>query len=378
MPIQLSAIFKFNRLVPIGLLLVALGVPLVATSGSGLNALSRSLSTNRVLPGDSSSSPSGLGIASGFNGLSQTQLQERMAAIRASGATWVRYDLSWSIVQQQGPTSYDWSASDRITSAARAEGLNVIMAAGLTPPWQRPAGCTQGERCRPTDPQAYITFVSAAVKHYQPYGVHTWEIWNEPNIAFRFAPETEPAMYVEMLKGAYREIKAVDPQSIVIAASTAPAASEHGDLRPDDFLRAMYDLGAQGSFDAIAVHPYTYPLTPAESKPDDAWGQMEEMHQIMDMHGDGSKKIWITELGAPTFGRGGTNDRYITEAKQAQTITEAVEYLKQESWAGPIMWYNWQDTATGVASSENYYGLLRQDGSHKPAYDAFVKAASGK
>jgi polysaccharide biosynthesis protein PslG len=315
----------------------------------------------------------GYGIAASFEHLSPAQLDLQMAAIQATGSTWVRYDLSWNAVQPHRGASYNWTGADRVTASAHRHGLKVILAVGLTPADQRVAGCRSGERCAPADPAAYAAFMDAAVRHYSPLGVKHWEIWNEPNIAYRFGPATNPAAYTAMLKASYIAIKRVDPQATVIGASTAPAASRNGDLTPYDFLKAMYDQGAHGYFDAISSHPYTYPITPSQSTPADAWGQLTRMHELMREHGDGDKKIWITEFGTPTNGPNLPGE-YVSEAAQAQIVTEAIELFGQMPWSGPFLWYEFQDSGTSAATSENFYGLIRADGSRKPAYDAFVTA----
>ena len=315
----------------------------------------------------------GYGISDSFYALPPVELDRRMSDIRASGAEWVRYDLNWSAVQAHGAASYDWSTSDRITAAANRHDLRVVMILDLTPQFQRVAGCNLGERCAPVSPEAFGVFAGNAAQHYRAQGVNTWEIWNEPNIAFRFGPATDPRKYVAMLKNSYNAIKQADPSAVVIAGSTAPAASENGDLRPLDFLREMYAEGAQGYFDAISAHPYTYPLTPSQSGADDAWGQMIAMHEVMTENSDGDKRIWITEFGAPTNGPNEPRD-HVSEAVQAVTIAEAASIYHGYSWSGPLFWYGYKDAGTSRASSENFYGLVRADGSKKPAYDAFVRA----
>lgn len=315
-----------------------------------------------------------IGFAAAFRGLSDAQLNERMAAIAATGSTWVRFDLSWNAATVSGQSGYSWAEGDRLTTAARQHGLNVLMVVGLPPQTQQMSGCTAGERCQPASVAAYVAFVDAAAHHYAPLGVHAWEIWNEPNISYRFGPATNPAKYVAMLKGSYTAIKRVDAASTVLAGNTAPTSSSNGNLRPDDFIAAMYANGAQGYFDAIALHPYTYPALPSQYSQSDAWGQMLWIHNEMVKYGDGNKKIWITEFGAPTDGPDRADDEHVTEDAQAEIATEAITMFQSYSWSGPFFWYEFEDSGTATWTTENFYGIVRADGSHKPAYDAIVAA----
>jgi len=321
----------------------------------------------------SQNSASGYGFSMSLAGLPPQQLNQRLDDMKASGATWVRYDLSWAAVQPTSAGSYNWAASDAITQAAEAHGFKVLMIVDFTPAWAREAGCNDSKMCAPSDPAAYGRFAAEAARHYQPFGVEDWEIWNEPNISYRFHPAADPTLYAAMLKASYTDIKQVDPNAVVVAGGTAPSATDGQSYTPSDFVNAIYAAGAGGYFDAISAHPYTYPYTPSQSNPADAWGQLTTMHDTMAAHGDGKKQIWITEFGAPT---NGANDNHVTEDAQAQTITEAASILQQWSWSGPLFWYDYQDEGTSTSDSQNFFGLVRADGSFKPAYSAFKQATS--
>jgi hypothetical protein len=257
--------------------------------------------------------------------------------------------------------------------------MKVLFIINFTPKWARPADCQASEMCAPATAEtiaAYGAFAGAAAEHYAPLGIHSYEIWNEPNLSYRFRPASRPAHYVQMLKAAYRNIIKADPTADILAGNTAPSASDALSFTPLDFTQQMYDLGAQGYFTAMAAHPYTYPKTPNTAGPLDAWGQLVPMHDLMIKHGDSEKLIWLTEFGAPTHGRGHhANDDYVSEAVQAQILNEAAVAVRDWGWLGPLMWYDYADSGFKSNSSENFYGLVRDDGSRKPAYDSFIRAS---
>jgi hypothetical protein len=41
-----------------------------------------------------------------------------------------------------------------------------------------------------------------------------------------------------------------------------------------------------------------------------------------------------------------------------------------------MFWYDYSDTGNDTSTNEDFFGLVRLDGSHKPAYDAFMQAIS--
>lgn len=71
---------------------------------------------------------------------------------------------------------------------------------------------------------------------------------------------------------------------------------------PDIFLTQMYAYAAGlPMWDAVAIHPYTQPVLPAAQLAIyGGWATVPTLRQIMSSNGEGSKKMWVTETGAPT------------------------------------------------------------------------------
>jgi hypothetical protein len=323
------------------------------------------------------------GIANNLARIPAAELAQRIDAMRALGITWVRYDIEWSNIQYGGSGQYDWSSYDRVVQAVSARGINSLLVISYTPSWARPGSCSS-PMCAPASADTYAGFTAAVANRYKGYGVHAYEIWNEPNNLNFFLPAANPALYTAMLKASYSAIKATDPQATVITGGTSPAGNSGGYMSPINFVNAIYANGGQGYFDAVAHHPYTWPYSPAFNNPYDAWGQLTSIHNTMTSHGDGSKKIWMTEFGAPTGGPGGlatngmstseAHDDHVSEALQAKIITDAINISRGYSWAGPFFLYSYKDAGTASDTVENFFGLLRADGSQKPSYAAFQAA----
>lgn len=311
------------------------------------------------------------GFSTALATLSETELDRRLSDMKAAGADWVRFDVSWDKVQPNGPGSYNWSEYDRIQQALSAHKMHALGILDFTPVWARGSSCTNSKMCPPRDVTAFAQFAATAARRYSGSGIKDWEIWNEPNISYRYHPGTDPVGYTKLLKASYLAIKQADPTAVVITGGTAPSETNGTNLTPADFIEALYSNGAKGYFDAISAHPYTYPNSPADNLPLGAWDQMQTMHDIMSSHGDGLKKIWVTEFGSPTNGPNKPGE-FVSEQQQAQILTDALRLYRSYSWAGPFFWDNYIDTGTSTSTSENFYGLVRTDNSHKPAYDAWV------
>ena len=324
--------------------------------------------------------PNRFGIAAGglLHTLPQRDLVRLLDGVRSVGATRIRIDVNWAVIQARGPGSYSWSPFDRIVKAARARGLVVLGTILYTPSWARPAGT--GASTPPTDLATYARFAGLAARHFRPLGVHAYEIWNEPNITGAWSPAPDPARYTQMLRLAYVAIKRADRSATVVSGGLAPFGAYGEDdaqhVNPLDFLERMYASGARGSMDAVGWHPYNFPAGLGFSA-SSAWSQMAETtpsaRSIMTANGDGAKRIWVTEFGAPT----GTSSRSLSEPDQAALVVEAYRSLAASSWAGPAFLYSYRDN-NGLepgAPPDGGFGLVRADWSKKPSYGAYAKVA---
>jgi exo-beta-1,3-glucanase (GH17 family) len=92
------------------------------------------------------------------------------------------------------------------------------------------------------------------------------------------------------------------------------------------------------------------------------------MRSSMVTHGDASKQIWVTEFGAPT---GGPGSGPVNENVQSQMLSNVIEQIAALPWSGPFLWYSFKDAGTTSDTVENFFGLLRADGSPKPAFYTF-------
>ena len=331
-----------------------------AASSSGANTFGKSL----------------FGVAAGGSLQSESagQLGTDLTADQAAGAKFLRTDINWAQVQAQGPNSYNWTLTDNVVRGAKARGMQVLGVIIYTPSWDRPAGTDSTYR---PDPAAYARFARAAAAHYAAMGVHSFEIWNEENTSAFWTPSPSPADYAALLQAAYPAIHAGDPSATVITGGLAPSATDGTNFAPVDFLKAVYAAGAQGSFDAVGAHPYCWPAMPGAADDWSAWYQMygtsTSLRSLMVAHGDGAKKIWATEFGAPTNGPAGS---YVSQATQAQMITTAFKLWSGYSWAGPLFVYQGRDQGTDTSTRENFFGFLNNDGTPKLGFFAYRSAAA--
>jgi len=285
------------------------------------------------------------------------------AQVKAAGAQWVRWTVPMDD-QEPRPRLFNWYAAQELRAAV-ASGLKVDALLTNSPSW---AATADGS----PSPVAFAAFARAAVEEYWPLGVTTYEIWNEENDTQAWGKAFTPAEYTALLKAAYAAIKGARPGATVVAGGFAPApdATDGTSYEPVTFLTQMYADGAQGSFDAIADHPYSFPDLPDQSDSWDPFTYLPTLHHVMAVNGDGAKQIWLTEYGAPTSGTSGA----VTPQFQAESITEAFRWAHNHPWVGPLFIFDWQPSPY---DTDGDYAIRNPDGTPTLGGLAFSGAASG-
>ncbi|MCU1429981.1 MAG: hypothetical protein JWL83_3981 [Actinomycetia bacterium] len=289
---------------------------------------------------------------------------------KATGATWVRLAFNWSTLEMHGKGQFNWGPSDALVSAANARGLKIDAVVSYAPFWARPGG--SNDIAPPTNSNDYGDFLAAATARYAPLGVHTWEIWNEPNLFTMWSPKPDIAKYTSLLKAAYPRIHAIDSSATVLTGGTSPAwdAPDGSQYLPLTFLKGIYANGGKGYFDAVGHHPSTYPYSSNLVADWSSFQQSKLIYSYMVSQGDGAKKIWATEIGFPT----GTDNRAVSELNEGKLYAESLEAWTAFSFHGPMFIYSVRDEGTNLADHYQNFGIMHVDGTPKAGYTRIVQA----
>ncbi|MGZ6898163.1 MAG: hypothetical protein ACXVJZ_12095 [Acidimicrobiia bacterium] len=346
-------------------------------------------------PAGAAGDPPRVGERVGLNGSStllwedDASRQAELDAVVAAGARWTSIDVDWNSIQPDDEFGFDWSVTDRVVREAATRGLHVVGMLAYSPPWARPSDCpADTTHCLPRRPEDFARFAKAAALRYGAHSyvadlrgtVETWQVWNEPNHYPFVQPTVDVAAYTELLRRAYVEIKKVDETTTVLTGGTAPAPDDPSgrDVAPVTFLEGIYAHGGGDSFDAVAHHPYSFPCSPLLNTTWNPFMQTYWLHQVLVRHGDGDRKVWGTEVGAPTGADVGTcaggDGLSVTEATQATLAVDALRGWTQtfRSFTGPILWYQIRDAGTAPMVYDDHFGVLRRDFTRKPAFDALT------
>ena len=350
------------------------GIETAGQSGAAMKGLPRL--TSRSYPRAGTARPpttpargaTDLGFSPGFDILYQPEadLRRDLRAMRALGVRRLRVDLSWAFVERQRGR-YDWSANDRVFGAARDAGLQVLAVVGYAPSWATSASGTP-------DAAGFADFVSDAARRYSST-VTAWEIWNEPNLD-RFWDAPDPEGYARLVLAAAPRLAALDPAAPVVVGSLAPAvdAGDGSQISPETFLRRFYAAlppgAGSGLFDAVSVHPYSYPALPAGDEAWNTFNRLPQIREVMVRAGDSRSRVWLTEYGAPT----GSSDRSVSTGMQARMLVEAVREARRLPFVSALYLYSYRDARSDPRDPEANFGVVRADGGAKPALAALRSA----
>jgi hypothetical protein len=283
--------------------------------------------------------------------------------LAGSGAESVRVGVSWAAAQPGAGTPPDLAATDAVVLAAAARGVGVLPVVQSTPGWAA-SNPADGTASPPRDPAQFGAFLRVLVARYGPQGslwaehpevvarpVRYWQVWNEPNLTRYWAQQPFAKRFVRLLRASRRALRSADHGARLVLAGL-PNASWRA-------LRQIYTAGGRGSFDVVALHPYT-------GKPRNVIRLVELSRQVMRGHHDGRMPVWVTELSWPASqGRvHGAPGFDTTERGQAARLRDALKRLaakRRSLRIGAVYWYTWLSQEQS-SSAFTYSGLRRLRG----------------
>ena len=300
------------------------------------------------------------------------------AAATALGAGWTRVTFRWNEIQPNGPD--EWNVvpiSDEQLAMELSAGRQVVGLLVTTPGWATDVGLgpgvPRGLYLPSDDPNnLWANFVRTIVGRYAGRIDH-WIIWNEPDI-----PDTQYMSwggsvedFVQLLRVAYTVAKEANPNAVIHMAAVTHWWNEHWFGQFLDALVADPNAAANDYyFDIATLHIYFQPETVYDLT----------AHYYRLMHNRGIyKPIWIAETNAAPSNDPAwpvPNAQFNVSLKeQAYFIVQAFS-LGIAAGAERIAVYKMADTETDRAANPEPFGLVRLDGSRRPAFTAYQVATT--
>ena len=290
------------------------------------------------------------------------------------GVKWIRTEISWDKIELE-PGVYTWGNLDRLADETKAKGLKLLAVVHRTADHARPIDRPEWYPAVGAEPlAAWSRFVrTVALRYTRPANprIQAVEVWNEPNNPLAWDGPMSMSRYLPLLRRVHTEIKKVNPATAVVTGGLAPTRDTATSVNPRTFVQRLYAAGARPYFDAVAMHPYTFPALASDGLKT-GWGNMTKsdqgvpsMRATMVANGDGAKKIWATEFGSPVS--------VVGETRQATIAADGVRVWRGYSWAGPFIYMGYKDQAE-QSGWHRSMGLLRAEGTRRPSFAAYRDA----
>lgn len=337
-----------------------------------------------------------------------TDAERVLTLAEFAGFDWIRQQVLWKDTETKDH-NFGFDELDRVVDTVAAKNKKLLMSVVKSPDW---ATGRPGDNGLPANPEDYGRFVRELATRYKGK-VQAIEVWNEQNYATENGGRVtsdDAGRYVELLKVAFREIKAVDPTIVVVAGALTSTGVTEVNTAVDDitYLKAMYDynngeiknyMDAQGFHPASALNP-PEALWPSVPGPGCAvtplqwcdstthyFRHIENVRQVMIDEGAADKQIWITEMGWATENNtpGYEYGNQISYEKQAEYMEDALFWTltNYQDFVGVAFIWNLNFAVTwGQAGNPLHeqasFGLLNADWSPRPAFNSvqgFINAA---
>lgn len=300
----------------------------------------------------------------------------------ASGAGWTRVTFEWNQIQPTGPESWvEYPVADAVLDAERAAGREIVGLLVTAPGW---AWAQFGGKNVPSglelpidDPgNLWATFVRQMVSRHRNRIRH-WIIWNEPDIWGTDFQSWGGSVeeFARLMEVAYRVAREANPNAVI----HLPAITHWWDANygRELFLERLLDALAQIPeaekygyfFDAFTLHLYF--------NVDTIYDLSQHYHGLLRAHGL-SKPLWIVETNAPpsndpAWPIQGPNFN-ITLEEQANFMIQGIA-MALAAGAERTAIYKMADREGDHVNAEPF-GLVRLDGSRRPAFTAYQVATT--
>ncbi len=290
-----------------------------------------------------------------------------------AGVRLLRTDFAWDRIE---PEDDQWSFDgyDVMVDQCVAAGIQVDALLDYGVDWAMTDGTDNG-----IDPAVWADFNGRVAAHFADR-IDTYEIWNEQNTDRFWSPEPDPEHYGRLLKAGYDAIHANDPDAVVLFGGLSDL--DPYIFGPDgvwNFLIRTADAHPDicGSFDAMAIHPYTFLQQPMPEKRlsigasrfPDLEQSIDQARSLLLEIGCPDKPIHLTEIGWP--------DLLIGTERQAAYLARGL-LLAAGKGVESYYWYTfWDGDGSDPLPTEDAFGLFTWPGNEvqeKPDYRALLAA----
>jgi hypothetical protein len=300
-------------------------------------------------------------------------------------------NLVWADVARTRPAhprdpadpAYVWPAQlDTAAIEGARYGIRICLQISRTPSW---ANGGRSTRWAPSAPGDLADFAAAASRRYPT--VRLWMIWGEPTKPKNFQPLRSdhgrplsgkglrgPHTYARMLDASYAALKSVSRKNLVIGGNSWTA----GVVSPQRWIEALrLPNGRPPRMDMYGQNPFSARSPDLKGNPlGNGYADFADLDTLAGWvdRNLGRKrrlKLFLSEYTLPTGHANFEFNFHVTERRQASWLRQALRESRAWSRIYSLGYLGLYDDPLRPDGLQVERGLLRRDGSAKPAYAAF-------
>lgn len=308
-----------------------------------------------------------------------------LAQQSAIGIGLIRQTFHWKQIEVSRG-HYNWARYDAYMATTASHGIRVLPIL-FDPPRFRGKFSRKTSATYP--PRRYAdlgTFGAQVARRYGPNGtfwaqnpgipklpITAYQVWNEPNIPAYWPTGPNPRQYARLLRATASGIHRADAHAEIVTAGMPDShLSRPGSVY--SYVKSMLHSPGGRSFNTLAVNPYG--KTSGE-----LLGKLRHFRSILNAAHDRRAGMWVTEFGwsdigpASSFRAGSAG-----QARQIRRVIPALARMRSHLHLRGLVYYSWRDGAPYPPKFKDFWGLhtglLRRNGSPKPAFAAFKAAVA--
>lgn len=299
---------------------------------------------------------------------------EDPAAATSLAVSWTRVRFHWAYVQADGPDTWTPRVTEAQINGELAAGRDIVGILIGIPDWARgPDRLPAGLWLPPDDPDnTWANYVRQAVGRYNGR-INHWVIWNEPDISDPNTPghtwDGTITDFIQLQRVAYLVAKETNPDAVIHLS----AFTHFWD--PDYFDRFLAELVTDPD---AAANDYYFDVATAHLyfQPNSIYDLVQSFYGDMARHGLW-KPIWLMETNAPPLDDPAWP---VPNWTLSVTLYEQAAFVPQmmaaslAAGAQRIAIYKLKDTETDRLANPEPFGLVRADGSRRPAFSTYQVA----
>lgn len=273
----------------------------------------------------------------------------------ALGAGSVRVAPDWTVLQRQQAEAFDWTYTDRVVKAAADRHLEVLLTLGNTPRWAsrypkdpEPAVWNYNPPRSLDDWRRYVERLAARER-----SVADWQVWERSSIHFFRGSDKD---LTQLAQAGIQSVRKSDADALVLMPE--PGGIDLG------AINQLYGWGAEKFFNGLALYP-------ALDRPEQMLRPLRVLQTDIVRKKGPLMHLWVAGFGWDTEAVPGPLARPLASEEQQARYLVRMAALALADGVERVYWQSLRDRTVQDYQRQSRSGLVRLDGSRRPAFRAY-------